>query len=481
MFLGGSLFFAGVLIWIPYSDPVTWVPVEGSEARVLLYVFYILAIALSATSWLALSYILSISQKWSKKSSFRLYLVFASGWVATEWLRAFLASLLVWSPDSLVGAHWGFGALGFFSSATPLVIIARTVGVYGLSLLVVAINACLLEILNRNFKPALLAAAGIVILVLVSTVPYRNDGAVIKAGAIQLNSPLLEEYMPGLLAKAKSQEADLKLDLLVTPEYLNLFEMQETRERDQALYLITKPDTVIISSSAYQSDESSLTTNRQFFYDRSGQELAWNDKSLLSPGSEYLPIGTEWALSLLGHQSLVNEFYVQGAVKKGSSFETIFIQDQLKIGALICSGVVSPFQYQRLAQQNPNVLTNSASLAAFGKNSKYFNQAMQMARFHAVANNKPFVQSAAQGNSFILDRNGSWLARSENADRPVELITSDLKLSNQTSFYTLAGEIFAYLSIGAVLLIGLLGLRKQKLVKPKSKSKSESKRNTKKS
>lgn len=453
MFLGGVVMYISVLGWIPQSDPVTWTPTEGSEARFALYCFYLLMILCFSLSWLALAYILAVGKRWIGKSELRLYLLFALGLVSVEWLRAFIVSIVIWAPDSTTGAQWGLGNLGFLASATPIVVLGRTVGVYGLTLVVVAINVGLLELLKRNFKLVAIIILSLGVLAAASILPYQQTGTVVSVGAVQLNAQRLEKYMPGLSKVAKDSQLDHPLDLLVTPEYFDLFEMEEASDRAEALSILTKPETIIIATKMDKASGRPHPTNRQTYYDPTGKILHWNDKVFLVPGGEYLPSGTELGLKILGNGSLVDEFSEYKAISKGLLDEKVYSQGVLRIGSLVCSGVVSPIQYQKLSKQSPNIITNSASLGIFGDGQEYFEQAKQMARFHAVALNKPFVQSAAHSTSYMIDRNGNWIARSTQPDQPVELITARVELSSSRTLYSYLGSTVAYIALVATTVI----------------------------
>src|SRR5690606_2445568 len=79
----------------------------------------------------------------------------------------------------------------------------------------------------------------------------------------------------------------------------------------------------------------------------------------------------------------------------------------LVVGAEACSSIISSEDYRTLTQKGATILTNSASLEIFNGSKVFNTQHKGMAKFMAVANARPMIQSAMDGSAFIMDHNGS--------------------------------------------------------------------------
>ena len=120
---------------------------------------------------------------------------------------------------------------------------------------------------------------------------------------------------------------------------------------------------------------------------------------------------------------------------------------QLVVGAAACSSIISTEDYRSLVNQGATVLTNSASLDIFN-GSRLFNwQHRGLAKFMAVANARPLLQSSNNWPAFALDQNGNQLAQIQ----PVGSTQVTITTNNKKTPYTLLGEWPAY--VGGVWLI----------------------------
>ena len=181
------------------------------------------------------------------------------------------------------------------------------------------------------------------------------------------------------------------------------------------------------------------------YKNRFNQVLSAQEKSFLVPGGEFMPYLMQGELYLTAQGATVREFEKSVALKKADHLETPVTVDGVSYGGLMCSGIVSPELYRRLANQGANVLINSTSLSAFTDKSLFHEQAQQILRFDAMANAKPFIQSAIGSRSYIIDSNGNFLKIAMPGKFAV--VYDKITPSSTKTPYTRFGELVVPLSI----------------------------------
>ena len=137
------------------------------------------------------------------------------------------------------------------------------------------------------------------------------------------------------------------------------------------------------------------------------------------------------------------------------SRELAYDTGAVKIGALACSGVVSPEVYRGMASNGATLLTNSGSLDTVGLSPLYHSQTETLGILHAVANARPFVQSARGSYSYAYDINGTLIVKDTSFSTKAML--ASVQTNNTTTIYTRFGDWLALLC--TFVTITLLGLR----------------------
>ncbi len=69
----------------------------------------------------------------------------------------------------------------------------------------------------------------------------------------------------------------------------------------------------------------------------------------------------------------------------------------------------------------------------------------------AVATNRPFAQSTDGSYSYIIDKDGNYLAKSEQTK--LEVISANVKPGGYRTVYDYVGELFIALSVLVVLTL----------------------------
>jgi apolipoprotein N-acyltransferase len=91
----------------------------------------------------------------------------------------------------------------------------------------------------------------------------------------------------------------------------------------------------------------------------------------------------------------------------------------------------------------------------------YHYQARDMAVLHAVANARPFAQSARGGLSYIIDQNGHYVAQTR--ERGYDFLEGTIQVNKAKTLYTIWGDWVVWISVSIVLgawLTSLAPMRK---------------------
>lgn len=382
----------------------------------------------------------------------RSLLVVPALWALSEFLRSFIFSIVSMGPGGSLGAHWNFGSLAFAASVTPLGYASRLLGQFGLSFLVVLLSLGAVFLIRRQWKWGSIAILGTIAICttgwLLSPSP---SGSTLRVGVLQLDDSSYSDYgyQRDLGALTASHAPSKPLDLLVMPEYSYIFTEAENKQVETtALAKITTDKSLIITSRSSEADDGHK--NLVTFYKPDGQIAVSQEKQFLIPAGEYIPYFYEWILVLSGNTSVIGAHQAKNTVTPSDQVAKPVAYQSDKIGSLACSGAIAPAFYRSLTSQGATVLTNSAALSTMGLSSSYYAQARQMATFIAVANARPFVQSARGAQVFMLDSNGRTVAESDSPG--VHYIEGNVTSNKAKMPYSYMGEMGVLLLAGGILI-----------------------------
>jgi apolipoprotein N-acyltransferase len=171
------------------------------------------------------------------------------------------------------------------------------------------------------------------------------------------------------------------------------------------------------------------------------------DKTRLIPTGEYLPYVMVGMLRAIRADDVINHFRrTREIVTDGPSREMLLKLGGYNVGAGICSSIIAPDDYRKMARKGADIFTNSAYLGVFN-NSKLYNwKHYSMAKSIAIANARTIVQAANNGPSFVIDGNGrSLFITTETAATEIEVMRN-----NRRTPYTVFGE---YVGFSGLILI----------------------------
>jgi apolipoprotein N-acyltransferase len=375
-------------------------------------------------------------------------------WVSLEYLRTHLLS----------GFPWGLVGYTLFKRLS-MIQIADLAGVYGVSFVIVLVNAAVTLILQRKRAwptrpvsgPLVMGVAVSAVLVMVwgygtwrighfASVEKQVSG--VPVAVVQGNIDQARKWDPAFQAATVDKYIRLSRltlaqhpDLVVWPETATPFYLfSEPALTDRVMDAIGQCGTdFLIGSPSFSIDGKTYAYhNSAYLIGASGQLLGKYDKVHLVPFGEYVPL--KKYLPFLG--KIVAQV---GDFRPGTKGKTL-PWGHRQIGMLICYELIFPDLARSMVRNGADILANITNDAWFSTSSGPY-QHFSMAVFRAVENRRSLVRAANTGISGFVFPTGS--IHEETA-----LFTDDervcrIPIETSVSFYTRSGDLF---SIGCLVL-----------------------------
>lgn len=336
--------------------------------------------------------------------------VFAVAWVAAEWLRGHLFTGFPWN---LLGYSWTFSA--------EMLQIASVVGVYGLSLITVAVAGlpALLGDTGERRSAAGLQVAGILVLALLWGYGHLR---LAPAPSLAASDVLLRIVQANIDQedkwRADRRDANFRRylamsgaagspDITIWPETAVTYFLSRESARRRALAALLAPDTFLVTGAPRISAPAGTAAtiwNSVVAIDRSGEIAATYDKSHLVPFGEYLPL--RGVLARLGIDKLV---YGPVDYTAGPGPALMRLAAVPAFAPLICYEAIFPGAVAETAAR-PAWLLNVSNDAWYGISAGPY-QHFAMARVRSVEEGLPLVRAANTGISGVVDSFGRVVAR----------------------------------------------------------------------
>lgn len=442
----GIGFFGVTYAWVWGTYPLTWIGVEHKA----------LSFMLIALAWLITIAVLAITMSmravfatWLTRSHHVLFpYSIASVWILFEAAQAFLFSL-VWSgSQGLIGAHWTFGFLGFALAEVPVVrSLAALGGVYLLSFFAVFLSAVVYQwyvhkkvhaythILLGIFFIAALSAFFISIhipnvsmqKVFLAHTQFRVPVADITREDVEGRSVRIAEVIREHIAEGTYP------DIVLFPEGSAILNYLPETEADRLFSELTMHRNTLIvnpSNSVGRSDE--LTSSIWYVHARSGI-IEEQKKDLLAPVGEYAPYSAQFVARLFGVTPFFETIYETHGYHRASGYTRT---PDVAVGVLQCSEIVSPALYRELAKEH-TILANSASYGPFQTPFLIRQQTLKMARVHATAHDRFFLQSGNIAPAFVITPTGTVQAYTYGNE---EILVAEVVERATRTPYTQLGE-----------------------------------------
>lgn len=463
-YLCGAAFFFGIGYWLVH------VTLPGMIAVVLFLALYF------GLFGFALSCVSRLPAAWEGRRAYGSLFFIPALWVTIELLRSHFLGGLGWS----LLAHSQSGAL-------PVIQIADITGAYGTSFLVMLINAAIFITIKdmkakrlRAIPP--LAAAVLVLYVSVAygTVRLKNifTGETLRVSVVQGNIPQSEKWDSALTKKIMDKHERLtkeaakdKPDLIVWPETsVPGFLETEKPLADRVRALAVSAGTHILVGVPREEDSYKRLYNSAVLFSEEGRVVERYDKIHLVPFGEYVPFKKifafveKFARSPIGDFSPGKEYKVfKFFIERRSAGEksTWKLLKKAKFSCLICFEDIFPDLTRQFVKNGAVFLVNITNDAWFGKTGAAY-QHMQCSVFRAVENRVNVVRAANTGISCFIDQKGRVTGMVESGGDPLFVEgfkTQDITLTPTRAFYTIHGDIFAYLCLLYTVLYAFLRRR----------------------
>ena len=452
-FLTGIVSFLGILYWI-----VVAVHTYGNIPLIPSVLILLLLVAYLSVFIGVFTFLIRLIQM---RSGVQTFLFTPFLWVALEYLRSFL----------LTGFPWA--NLGYSQYLNlPFIQMADVTGAYGLSFVILFVNATLFWILRQwpkrvfPLKEVIVAA----ILVLGFLIYGYIKMGIVDRQMIQ-NPPLKIGLIQGdidqsikwdkafqletlkIYEKLSLRVAEDKPDLIIWPETATPFFFQDAKEYQPLVLDIPKKTDafLLFGSPSYKIEKRKVNHyNSAYLVSPSAEIVGKYDKIHLVPFGEYVPMQ-----DLLFFIGSLGEGI--GDFKSGEEIYN-FSLPQGKFGVLICFEIIFPDLCRKFVKQGANFLVTITNDAWFGRTSAPY-QHFSMAAFRAVENRVFVARAANTGITGIIDPKGKILK--EGGIFKQEAMNGMIRLSNRKTFYTLHGDVFAWAcSAFSILLLAYALTRK---------------------
>jgi apolipoprotein N-acyltransferase len=398
-------------------------------------------------------------------------------WVSLEYIRSNLSFLAL--PWALLGhSQHTYG---------HIIQIASITGAYGISFLMVLVNATLtatiLAFLYRHkreksqaFNPP--SRKGVISLVIATavlscgtllygqmTLSKPTVGTRIKMSVVQGNieqakkwDSKYENYIMQIYTDLSKKASEGRPALIIWPETATpKYILKKFDILKKMISLIRQTGTYyLIGSAEYPKFKKSLFNpkkggNTALLFSPKGNVLGQYLKIRLFPFGEYLPYKETipW--------SSINVPEVGGYVT-GKEF-TVFEHPDFRFGVTICWENMFPDLVRQFVKAGAQFMINITNEAWFGKTAAPY-QFLSMNVFRAVENRLFVIRCTNTGISCFIDPCGRVLGRVQNNGEDIFVrgyLTKEITISNEKTLYTLYGDWFAYtcmiVSFGFILLV----------------------------
>ena len=439
--LTGTVFFAILLRWLDHTFrtysaipwPLTWLPIVALAAYCGLYFGGVAA----AMAWVRV------------RMSVELALIVAAPlWVALEWIRGWLMG----------GFPWGLVGYSQYS-VLPLIQIAEITGVYGVSFLVVAVNAAMAGALVLTARRGAigLAVAGVLVTAALAFGWQRlGETAVRPTVPVALMQPSIEQPLKwdpahqvttlniylGLTRKA----AGSRPGLIVWPETSSptVFRRDPGLQRTLADIAGESGSPLLIGSIDVADGAPTRYSNTAFLVGPGGITGRY-DKIQLVPFGEYVPMS-----SVIGFVRGWAEFIAD--LEPGRS-PTVFKGPPAPFGVVICYEGIFPELVRRFIVGGAQFMVNMTNDGWFGRTSGPW-QHLSMYPFRAVEHRVAIVRAANTGVSAFIAPSGRITRQLPLFSRGV--LQEPIPLRRGKTLYTRLGDWFVYAcAAAAAVCLGL--------------------------
>jgi len=441
--LAGLVFFVGTLSWVINAmHQYGKIPFPVSFLIMLLLAGYCaLFVGLFAAILAALTDARGMLRPWTA----------AALWVTLEWLRGHLFSGFPWALLGYSQYH-----------ALSVIQIADVTGVYGVSFLLVLVNALaarLIEVIVSRVRlsatpvpvPWVTVALAAALIAFVVDYGYwrldpRHNPAnehSLRIGLVQPNVDQAQKWDVAFRRETIDRHKKLtnqvvrEVDLVVWPEAAAPFFFDvETDYREELLRFVQERGVpLLVGAPAVdrRTDGGPRLLNSAYLVSGGGAVLDRYDKVHLVPFGEFVPLKS--IFFFLDKLVVGIGDFVPGSgprVMSGPSGH---------LGVVICFEVIFPDLVRQFVDRGADYMVTITNDAWFGRTSAPY-QHFAMVVFRAVENRVPFARAANTGISGFIDAEGHILRTTELFVEGA--LNGEVRIGGPRTIYTAYGDLFAY-------------------------------------
>jgi apolipoprotein N-acyltransferase len=371
-------------------------------------------------------------------------------WIAFEWARL-----------GVTGQLWN--ALGYSQAFHPTLIqVARWGGVYGVSFLIVTVNAAIAFALVNRSKRAVLIAAAIVSVVLIiiglnsrSSTLLSNTDVAAHVVAIQPNVPMeldkSVDEMRSLTARhiemsgnaLRQLPNDGLSRLVIWPESPMNFTYANSSEFRELVSTFTRSNHTALLFNSQEPAPDRGIFNSAVLVNEEGRLVGQYDKIRLMPFGEYVPLPRR-----LPGANLITA--IVGEFSPGTNYNLLPVSNA-KVGVFICIESAYPYIARTFAHEGADVLINISNDGYLGRTA-VMKQHLANAIVRAVENGRPVLRVTNTGITTYITPDGE--ARDQTAGfEPAVRVWTIARNEQGATFYTRYGDVFAGVCAGITALI----------------------------
>ena len=455
-YLWGVLFFLGTIYWLIH------VTLPGMIGVVLYLAVYFGLYGL----------LINMSARGSGSGVRGLGLLFfaPAAWVTLEWLRG---NLFTGFPWALLAYSQSFNL--------PVIQIADIFGAYGISFLVVMVNVALFlgmkNLIQKKSDAMPLVITLICFICALAYGYYRLNnlftGEMVKVAVVQGNIPQDKKwdahFRQEIMARYERltiMAAEERPDIIIWPETSVPGFLTSERDLLERIGTLTQKVHIPLVVGAPHEDgkKKEVYYNSAFLISDDGQIQNRYDKMHLVPFGEYIPqkkifsFVEKYAPLPIGDFSHGTEFTVfKLPIERRLRTDTQrwHLVKNVLFSSLICFEDIFPELSRNFVKNGATILVNITNDAWFKRSSAPYQHA-QASVFRAVENRVNVIRAANTGFSCFIDQKGRVVKSlvGEGGSIFVEGVTScDVTVARTRTFYGTFGDMFAYLCIGAVIVM----------------------------
>lgn len=379
-----------------------------------------------------------------------LPLLAAAAWAGAELLRVKVLGGNPWAVS-------GYSQVGFL----PFMQVADLTGVHGMSFVLMAVNAALLELWwcrggETGRRRAALIGAGTAAAILVAVLGYGSfrlhedqdtyAGEAVEVALVQGNLDLGSVWNEEFYGKNLRQYlrmtdevlSDSPVELVFWPESSMTFLLADEPEYRASIGQVIGPfDAQLIAGGprVEGSGDEEAYFNSTFLIAPSGEIVASQDKIRLLPFAEYFPL--ESVDLVRRNFGRARQFAVGEAQPPLPSVAG-------RAGVIVCNEAMFPEPATRRVDAGAEILVSPSNDSWFGA-LKYSLQAFDIVLLRTVEQRRDMVRVSTAGPSAIIDAHGRVVVQTGTFAR--EVAVGEVRPRSGRTLYSRVGDLFGYLCL----------------------------------